>query len=65
MIRGNCFAQLLQGPLCRGMRCDVDMEQSAAGVFDDNKHIEDTEGCRDRNTEVARHNCLGMVAHKC
>jgi hypothetical protein len=33
VIRRYRFAQLLQGPLRRGMRRDVDMEQAAAGVF--------------------------------
>src|SRR5215211_2451382 len=64
MIGRYRFAQLLQGPLRCGMRRDIDMEQSAASVFDDDKHVEHAEGRRDRDTEVARHNGLGVVAHK-
>jgi len=64
MIGRYRFAQLLQGPLCRGMRRDVDMEQSAAGVVNDHKYVEHTKGCCDGDTEVADHNRLRMVAHK-
>src|SRR5262245_22351942 len=64
MIRWDRFAQLLQSPLCRGMRRDVDMEQSAAGVFNDYKDVEHTEGCGDGDTEVAGHDRLRVVAHK-
>jgi hypothetical protein len=58
------FAQLLQGPLCRGMCRDVDMEQSAAGVLNDHKDVEQTKGCGDGDTEVAGHDRLRMIAHK-
>jgi hypothetical protein len=48
------------GRMCR----DIDMQQSAARMFDDDKHVEHAEGRRDRNTEVARHHGLSVVAHK-
>src|SRR4029453_8818782 len=64
MIRRYRFAQLLQGPLCRGMRCDIDMEQAAAGVFNDHKDVEETKSCCDSDTKVAGHDRLRMVAHK-
>lgn len=58
------FAQLLQGPLCCGMRRDMNMEQAAAGVFHDHKDVEQTKGCCDGDTEVAGHDRLRMVAYK-
>src|SRR5688572_27411301 len=58
------FAQLLLGPLCRGMRRDVDVEQSAAGVLHDHKYVEQTKGGCDGDAEVTGHNRLRMIAHK-
>src|SRR5713101_9342605 len=46
--------------MCR----DVDMEAAAPGVVNDHKDVEQTEGCRDGDTEVASRNRLRMVAHK-
>src|SRR5918992_4998552 len=64
MIGRDCFAQLLQGPLCRGMRRNIDIEQSAAGVFNDHKDVERTKGGCDGDTKVTGYNRLRMVAHK-
>src|SRR5215510_8446924 len=64
MIGRYRFAQLLQGPLCRGMRGDIDMEQAAAGVFNNHKDVEHTKGGCDGDTKVTGHNRLRMVAHK-
>src|SRR4029434_140806 len=44
MIRRYRVAQLLQGPLRCGMCRDIDMQQSAARMFHDDKHIEHAEG---------------------
>src|SRR5262245_7245325 len=41
------------------------MEESAAGMFNDHEYIEETKGRRDCHTEVAGHDRLRMVAHKC
>src|ERR687896_2758037 len=64
VIGGYRFAQLLQGPLCCGMGRDIDVEQSAAGVLNNHKYIEQTKGCGDGDAEVAGHNRLRMIAHK-
>ena len=61
MVRWNGFPQLWQGPRRRGMRRHIDVQQSAAGVFDDHKDTEDAEGCRHCDTKVAGHNRLGMI----
>ena len=60
-IRWHCFTQLLERPLRRGMRRHIDVQQSAARMFDDHKDIEDAKGCRHCNTKVAGHNRLGMI----
>src|SRR5215813_11201751 len=64
VIRRYRFAQLLQGPLCRGMRRDVGMEQAAVGVLNDHKDVEHTKGCSDGDAEVTGHDRLRMVTHK-
>jgi hypothetical protein len=61
MVHGNGFTQLLQGPCRRGMRHYIDVQKSAAGMFDDHKDIEEAEGCRDGDTKVAGHDRLGMI----
>src|SRR6266568_627741 len=62
VIRRYRFAQLLEGPLRRGMRRDVDMEQSATGVFNDHKDVEQTKRCSDHDAEITGHDRLGMIA---
>src|SRR5213593_228605 len=64
MVEGNCFPQLLERPRRCRMRGHIDVQESAACIFNDHKHVERTKGCRDHDTEVARHHGLGMVAHK-
>ena len=46
------------------MRGHIDVQESTAGMFNNHKHVEQVEGRRNRNTEVTRHNGLGMVAYK-
>jgi hypothetical protein len=46
------------------MHGHIDVQQSAADVFDDHKHIEDAESRCDCNAEVAGDHRLGMIAHK-
>ena len=64
MVRWNRFAQLLQRPRGRGMRRHIGMEDAAGGMFHDHKHVEEAKGRRDHDTEVTRHDRLGMIAHK-
>ena len=64
VIRGNGFTQLLQRPLRRRMRGHIDMQQAAAYVFNDHKHLEDAEGRGDSDTEVTHHDRLSMVTQK-
>jgi len=40
------------------------MEEPATGVFDDDKHVEDTEGRRDHDTKVTGHDAFGVGAEK-
>src|SRR5215467_4928715 len=64
MVSGNRFAQLLQGPRrCRGRR-DIDRYDAACGMFHDDEHIEEAKGRRDHDTEITRHDRLGMVPYK-
>ena len=46
------------------MRRDMGMQDATGRMFQQHKHGEQTQGCRDHDTEVARHNGLDMVAHK-
>jgi hypothetical protein len=62
VIGWNRFAELLQRPLSGGIRRDINVKESAAGVFNHDEHIEDSECRRDRHTEVTRHDAFGLVA---
>ena len=64
MVGGNRFPQLLERPRCCRMPGYMHVQESAACMFNDHKHVEQTKGCRDHDTEVARPNGLSMVAHK-
>jgi hypothetical protein len=64
MLCRNGFTQLVQGPCSCGRSRHIRMEKSAAGVFNDHEHREETKGRRDGHTEVAGHDRLRMVAHK-
>jgi len=64
MIGWNRFAELLHGPLSGGMRRDLDVDESTARLFNDHKYIENAKCCRDRHTEIVRHNVFSLVADK-
>ena len=64
MFTGECFAQLLLGPLCAGVIGDVDVQNFAPAQFHENEYIKDTEPGRDHDEEVTCHNILGVIAYE-
>ena len=62
VVSRNGFAELLQGPLRRGMGCDIDVKEPPAGMLNDHKHVEYAKRRRDHHTEVTGHYALGMIA---
>src|SRR5215471_19006965 len=53
VIGRNGLSELLQRPLSCGMSGDIDVEESAAFMFNHHEHIEYVEGGGDRHAEVA------------
>src|SRR5215470_17983970 len=64
VIGWNRFSELLHAPLRCGVRRDIDVNESAAGMFNDHKHIENAKRRGDRHTEIARDDALGMITEK-
>ena len=64
MIPGECFPQLLQGPLRAGVIGDVHVQDSATAQFQEDEYIKDTESSRYRGEEIAGYNPLSMIAHE-
>jgi hypothetical protein len=64
MIRWNRFAELLERPWRRGMRSHMDMQDATTRMFHHDKDIQEAKSHCDRDTEIARHDRLSMVAHK-
>jgi hypothetical protein len=64
VISRNRFAELLHGPLSRGMCRDIDVYESTARMLNDHKDIENTKRRRDGHTEVTRHDAVGLLADK-
>lgn len=64
MISRDRFAELLYGPLRRGMRCDIDMKALTAGLFKNHKHIKHAECRGNRPAEVTREDAFGMIVEK-
>ena len=60
----NRVPWLLKGPERCGVRGHIDMQQSAAGMVNDDEHIKAAERGGDDDTEVAGDHRVGMVAHK-
>ena len=65
VISRDCFSELLDGPLRRGMGRDIDVKEPSARMLNHYKHIEDAECRGDRYAEVTRHNAFSMIAEKC
>src|SRR5262249_35853985 len=64
MVSRDCFTELLGGPRRRGMRRDIDVQESAARMLNDQKHIEETECRGNRHAEVARDDAFGVIMDK-
>src|SRR5262249_52802865 len=64
MVRGNRFAQLVQGPRRCRVRRDIGIYNAARGMFNDDEHIEEAKGRRDHDAEITGHDRLGMIAYK-
>ena len=58
----NGFAKLLQGPSCRGMGSEIQMDESPCSYLHDQKHINDLKANGDGDEEIAGQHSLGMVA---
>src|SRR5215831_12900581 len=65
VVSRNGFAELLPGPLRRGMGCDIDVEEPPAGMLNHHKDIENAECRRDCHAEVTRDNALSLITNKC
>src|SRR5919202_3997977 len=64
VIGWNRCTDLLHGPLRCGIRRDIDVKESAAGMFDEHKDIEHAKRRGDRHAEITRDDALGMIAEK-
>src|SRR5215475_1536320 len=64
VIGWNRFAELLHGPLRRGMCGNIDLKQSAPRMLNYHKHIEPMKGRRDRHAKVTRQYPFSMSADK-
>src|SRR5262245_16671632 len=60
----NGLSELLQRPLSRRMSSDIDVEESAAFMFNHHKDIKQAERRGDGYAEVTRHDTFSMVVHK-
>src|SRR5215475_6297260 len=58
----NGLAKLLQGPSCRGMGSEIEMDQSPCSYLHDQKHINDLKADADGDEEITGQHSLGMVA---
>src|SRR4029453_12899043 len=64
VIGWNRFTELLHGPLRCRIRRDIDVQESAAGMFNDHKHIEKAKRRGNRHAEIPRDDAVGMIADK-
>src|SRR5687768_6297456 len=64
VVSWNGFAELLDGPLSRGMCGHIDVKQPSTGMFDHHKHVEYAKGGGDSDAEVTCDNPLGVIADK-
>src|ERR1019366_964042 len=61
MVAWDGFSQLLQRPLCGGMRGHVVMKNPTASYLHHDENIEHPESGRDRNQEVTSDDALRMI----
>src|ERR1035438_1324562 len=61
MVAWNGFSQLLQCPLCGGMRGHVVMQNATAPYLHHDENIEHPESGRDRNQKVTSDDALCMI----
>lgn len=64
LVAGNRPAKLLQRPITARMCSDVDVENLTRRVFDDDEHIQDSNGGGNGGEEVAGHDRLGVISHE-
>jgi hypothetical protein len=62
VVSGYRFSQLLDRPLGTWVICHIAVGNPTGSDLHHYQYIEDTESNRDRDHEVARQQCLGMVA---
>lgn len=58
------FTELLDSPLSRGMRRDIDMNQPSAGMLNPHKYTKDTESRGDCHAKVKSQDARGVIAEK-
>jgi len=61
VIGWNGCSELLHGPLSRGVCRHIDVKESAAGMFNHHKDIQNAKRRGDRHTEVTGHDTLGVI----
>ena len=61
MTTRNCFAKLLQRPVCGRMRRHVVVKNAAAADLHRHEYKQHPESSSDRNQEIAGHDPLGMI----
>lgn len=64
MTAGQHFPELLEGPVCRWMACDVDMQDRSTTVFYGQKHIKEPETRRYDGEEIASYSYLRVIPDK-
>lgn len=62
---GECFAELVDNPFCRRMAQDIEMQDPASSMLDDDQDVQEAEpDCRNRE-KVERDNGFSMILEEC
>jgi hypothetical protein len=63
-IQRKAVAELLNGPLRRGVVGEIPMHDAACADVEDDKDVPPLKGSRDRDEEVTGENGAGMIAQE-
>jgi hypothetical protein len=63
-LRRDDGAKLLDRPLCRGMLCDIPVENPTRTDLEDDEHIKDAKANGHGREEVTGHHGVRMIPHK-
>ena len=61
VVSGKRLAELLQGPVRCGMRCDIAMHHPAGADFHEHEYVKNPERGRDHDKEIAGHDALCVI----